>query len=80
MSSMWQHVAVYGILLIAAAITVWSGISSWRAIRRGECGRCPGCSGEPDDVSSAPADAKERLVFLPGDDLRRSLARKGRKA
>jgi len=75
MNAIWQQVVVYAILAVAGAIAVWSGISAWRAIRRGECGHCPGCSGEPEDVSSAPANAKERLVFLPTDDLRRSAAR-----
>jgi hypothetical protein len=72
---MWQQVVVYAILVVAGAITVWSGISAWRAIRRGECGHCPGCNGEPADASSVPTNAKERLVFLPADDLRRSAAR-----
>ncbi len=75
MGPIWQQVAVYAILAIAGAIAVWSGVSAWRAVRRGECGHCPGCNGEPVDASSASPEAKERLVFLPMDDLRRSAAR-----
>ena len=75
MGQIWQQVVVYAILAVAGVIAVWWGISAWRAIRRGECGHCPGCNGQPVDASSASPDAKERLVFLPTDDLRRSAAR-----
>ncbi len=74
MGPLWQHIAVYLMLVIAGAIAIWSGISAWQAIKRGECGSCPGCNGQPRDAGSAPPDAKERLVFLPSDDLRRHVA------
>lgn len=74
MGPLWQQIAVYAVLVIAGAIAVWSGINAWRAIRRGECGHCSGCNGQRVDAASAPADAKERIVFLPSDDLRRSAA------
>ena len=76
MGPIWQQVVVYAILAIAGAIAVWTGVSAWRAIRRGECGHCPGCGGEAADMTSAPANGKERLVFLPSDDLRCNATRK----
>lgn len=72
MSPLWQQIAVYAMLVIAGAIALWSGISAWRAIRRGECGHCPGCEPQPpaQQLDSLPERSKERVVFLPSDDLR----------
>lgn len=70
MTEAWQQIAVWGMIAIAAVVAVYSGINAWRAIRRGECGSCPACGGQTQSDLPLDPKKKERIVFLPADDLR----------
>jgi len=70
MSEAWQQIAVWTMIALAAAYAVYSGISAWRSLRKGECNACSKCgSGH---FSAKPAGGGDRVVFLPADQLRAS--------
>jgi len=67
MTELGQQIAVWGLIVVATIFVIYTSISAWRALSRGECSSCPGCGGEK---KKTPATEPKGTQFIPADQLR----------
>ena len=73
MNVLWQQIVVGGLIVIATIFVIYSGISAWRALSRGQCRSCSSCGGKKATYAPTSASEPKGTPFIPADDLRTRL-------